>query len=174
MNADLDLIRGKKAFIIDMDGVLYHGNRLLKGAAEFVAWLKQKEKRFLFLTNSSSRSPIELSHKLARLGIEVEPEHFYTSALATAGFLSNQHPGGTVYAIGEPGLINALYDAGYTMNDVNPDYVVVGESSAYTYDTVVKAVRLVLAARASWAQIPTSRGPWKTESSPPAGPWWLP
>jgi len=169
MNADLDLIRGKKAFIIDMDGVLYHGNRLLKGAAEFVAWLKQKEKRFLFLTNSSSRSPIELSHKLARLGIEVEPEHFYTSALATAGFLSNQHPGGTVYAIGEPGLINALYDAGYTMNDVNPDYVVVGESSAYTYDTVVKAVRLVLGGARLVGTNPDLSGPMEDGIVPACG-----
>jgi len=109
-----------------------------------VAWLRKADKRFLFLTNSSARSPMELSAKMARLGIEVEPEHFYTSALATAGFLANQRPKGTVYAIGEPGLISALYDAGYTMNDVNPDYVVVGEGRGYSLDTVEKAVRLVL------------------------------
>lgn len=144
MGADLDLIRGKKAFIIDMDGVIYHGNRLLRGAAEFVAWLQAEGKRFLFLTNSSARSPVELSRKLARLGIEVDPEHFYTSALATAAFLASQLPGGTAYAIGEPGLISALYDSGYTMNDHNPDYVVVGEARSYSLDTVEKAVRLVM------------------------------
>lgn len=144
MDADLELIRGKKAFIIDMDGVIYHGNRLLKGAAEFVAWLQATEKRFLFLTNSSARSPIELSRKLGRLGIDVEPEHFYTSALATASFLASQIPGGTAYVIGEPGLISALYDSGYTMNEVNPDYVVVGESRTYSLETVEKAVKLVL------------------------------
>jgi NagD protein len=144
MDADLDHIRGKQAFIIDMDGVLYHGNRLLKGAAEFVAWLQAEDKRFLFLTNSSAKSPIELSRKLSHLGIEVEPDHFYTSALATATFLASQIPGGTVYAIGEPGLISALYDAGYTTNEVNPDYVVVGESRTYSLDTVEKAVKLVI------------------------------
>jgi NagD protein len=144
MDADLELIRGKKAFIIDMDGVIYHGNRLLKGAAEFVAWLQATGKRFLFLTNSSARSPIELSRKLGRLGIDVEPEHFYTSALATASFLASQIPGGTAYVIGEPGLISALYDSGYTMNEVNPDYVVVGESRTYSLETVEKAVKLVL------------------------------
>jgi NagD protein len=132
-----------KAFIIDMDGVIYHGNRLLRGAAELVAWMRRSDKRFLFLTNSSERSPAELSQKLARLGIEVEAEHFYTSALATAGFLATQKPGGTAYVIGEPGLTNALYGAGYTMNNVNPDYVVIGESRSYSFESIETAVRLV-------------------------------
>jgi len=140
---DLSLIRAKKAFIIDMDGVIYHGNRLLKGAAEFVKWLEENRKSYLFLTNSSDRSPIELAQKLGRLGIEVDPSHFYTSALATAGFLASQHPGGSVYAIGEPGLIQALYDVGFTMNNVNPDYVVVGEGRGYSLEALEKAVRLV-------------------------------
>jgi NagD protein len=126
-----------------MDGVIYHGNRLLKGAAELVDWLRRSGKRFLFLTNSSERSPAELSQKLSRLGIEVEAEHFYTSALATAGFLAAQKPGGTAYVIGEPGLTNALYGAGYTMNNVNPDYVVIGESRSYSFESIETAVRLV-------------------------------
>lgn len=142
--ADLSIIRAKNAFIIDMDGVIYHGNRLLQGAAEFVAWLKKNNKRFLFLTNSSERSPAELSQKLGRLGIVVDASHFYTSALATASFLSNQLPGGSAYVIGEPGLIHALYEMGYTMNNVNPDYVVVGEARSYTFDTIEKAIGLVL------------------------------
>jgi len=142
--AEMTALRAKNAFIIDMDGVIYHGNRLLPGAAEFVAWLKANDKKFLFLTNSSERSPAELSQKLARLGIEVGVGHFYTSALATASFLASQRPGGSVYVIGEPGLINALYEAGYTMNNVNPDYVVVGEARSYNLDTIEKAVSLVL------------------------------
>lgn len=143
MNKNLDVIRSKRAFIIDMDGVIYHGNRLLKGAAELVDWLNANNKSYLFLTNSSERSPIELSQKLARLGISVEPEHFYTSALATASFLSAQKPGGSVYVIGEPGLIAALYDAGFTMNNINPDYVVVGEGRGYSLEALERAVKLV-------------------------------
>jgi ribonucleotide monophosphatase NagD (HAD superfamily) len=77
---DLAELRAKTAFICDMDGVLYHGNHLLPGAAEFVDWLKAAGKRFLFLTNSSERSPRELRQKLARLGLDVSEEHFYTSA----------------------------------------------------------------------------------------------
>ncbi|MDR3276452.1 MAG: HAD-IIA family hydrolase [Treponema sp.] len=143
MTGDLDKIRSKRAFIIDMDGVIYHGNLLLKGAADFVEWLVRSNKAFLFLTNSSDRSPVELSQKLDRLGIQVDPEHFYTSALATAGFLASQRPGGSVYVIGEPGLIQALYDAGFTMNNVNPDYVVVGEGRGYSLEALERAVNLV-------------------------------
>ena len=141
---DLNHIRSKSAFIIDMDGVIYHGNRLLKGAVEFVEFLEREGKKYLFLTNSSERSPLELSQKLNRLGITVEREHFYTSALATAGFLASQRPGGSAYVIGEPGLIQALYDAGYTMNNVNPDYVVVGEGRGYSLEALERAVRLVI------------------------------
>ncbi len=139
-----DALRAKRGFIIDMDGVIYHGNRLLPGVPEFLRWLHAEKKQFLFLTNSSERSPRELQQKLARLGLDVGAEHFYTSALATAAFLASQKPRGSVFAIGEAALLNALYDAGFTMNEINPDYVVVGESSNYTYDRITRAVRLVL------------------------------
>ncbi len=169
MHKDLNLIRAKGAFIIDMDGVIYHGNRLLKGAAEFVAWLQKNEKKFLFLTNSSERSPVELSQKLARLGIQVGPEHFYTSALATAAFLASQRPGGSAFAIGEPGLINALYAVGYTMNNVNPDYVVVGESRSYNLETLEKAVKLVLAGARLIGTNPDMTGPTEAGIVPATG-----
>ena len=139
----MEALRAKKGFICDMDGVIYHGNRLLPGVKEFVGWLMQEKKQFLFLTNSSERSPRELQQKLARLGLDVDESHFYTSALATAKFIASQSPGCSAYVIGAPGLINALYDAGVTMNDVNPDYVVIGETSAYNYESILHAVSLV-------------------------------
>ncbi len=133
----------KQGFICDMDGVIYHGNRLLPGVKEFVEWLYTNNKEFLFLTNSSERSPRELQQKLARMGLDVNEKHFYTSALATAKFISSQAPGCSAYVIGAPGLVNALYEAGITMNDVNPDYVIVGETSNYNYENVLHAVSLV-------------------------------
>lgn len=142
-NEILQELRNKKGFICDMDGVIYHGNRLLPGVKEFVDWLYKEEKRFLFLTNSSERSPKELQQKLARMGLEVDESHFYTSALATAKFLKYQAPGCSAYVIGAPGLVNALYDAGITMNDVNPDYVIVGETNTYNYNMIIKAVSLI-------------------------------
>ncbi|NLF18859.1 MAG: HAD family hydrolase [Lentisphaerae bacterium] len=136
-------LREKRAFICDMDGVIYHGDRLLPGVAEFLDWLVTHDKLFLFLTNSSERSPRELSQKLRRLGLTVSEEHFYTSALATASFLASQQPGGSAYVIGEAGLTNALYEAGFTMNNVDPDYVVVGETRGYSYEKIEHAVHLV-------------------------------
>jgi NagD protein len=141
---DLAGIRAKKGYIIDMDGVIYHGNRLLPGAKELVAWLLARDKSFLFLTNSSERSPRELQQKLARMEIRVPEENFYTSALATASFLSSQQPHGSAYVIGEAGLTNALYEAGFSMDDTSPDYVVVGDTRSYSYERVERAVRLVL------------------------------
>jgi NagD protein len=154
-----ETLKRKKGFICDMDGVIYHGNRLLPGAGEFVEWLKSAEMRFLFLTNSSERSPRELQQKLSRMGIEVPIEHFYTSALATAGFLASQSPGGTAYVIGEAGLINALYEVGFTMNDVNPDYVVFGESQSYSFEKVEKAVNLIAKGAKLVATNPDLTGP---------------
>lgn len=138
-----ETIKKKNAFICDMDGVLYHGNCLIPGAKDFIQWLKKENKKFLFLTNSSERSPQELAEKLRRLGVDVEKEHFYTSALATAEFLSTQKPNGSAYVIGEAGLINALYNAGYTINDVNPDYVVVGEARSYNLEVLTHSVNLI-------------------------------
>ena len=126
-----------------MDGVIYHGDRLLPDVKEFVEWLYKENKSFLFLTNSSERSPRELQQKLERMGLYVDESHFYTSALATAKFISSQKPGCSAYVIGAPGRVNALYDQGITMNSIDPDYVIVGETSSYNYETVVHASNLV-------------------------------
>lgn len=155
----MEALRAKKGFIIDMDGVIYHGNMLLPGVTEFVDWLKEDQKAFLFLTNSSERAPRELQQKLARLGLEVDESHFYTSALSTAAFLKNQCPRGSVYVIGEPGLVGALYDAGFTMNEINPDYVVLGETHSYSYDRIERAVALVRAGAKLIGTNPDLTGP---------------
>lgn len=135
----------KKGYICDMDGVIYHGDRLVEGAKGFVDWLKNQNKSYLFLTNSSAKSPKELKQKLARMGIDVGVEHFITSAQATASFLASQNPNVGVYIIGESGLINALHDAGFYIDQVNPMYVVVGESRTYNFEQIEAAVHLVLA-----------------------------
>lgn len=133
----------KKGFICDMDGVIYHGNKLLPGVKEFIEWLQKEDKQYLFLTNSSDKTPQELQQKLARMGLSVSEDHFYTSALATAAFLKQQAPGCSAYVIGEAGLYNALYDAGIFMNDYDPDYVVLGESRTYSMSTLTRAINLV-------------------------------
>ena len=140
----MESLRSKKGFLCDMDGVIYKGNNLLPGVKEFVDWLYREKKEFLFLTNSSSKTPRELQQKLARMGLDVDETHFYTSALATAKFLSHQSPGCSAYVIGEPGLFNALHDVNITINDVDPDYVVIGETINYNYSLICKAMNHVL------------------------------
>lgn len=144
MEDTVQRIREKTGFIIDMDGVIYHGNKLLAGVTEFISWLEKEGKKYLFLTNSSERTPRELHEKMRRLGIEIVEDHFYTSALATASFLASQKAGGSAYIIGDAGLIHALYSIGYSINNYNPDYVVVGETHGYNFEKIELAINLVL------------------------------
>ena len=139
----MENIKSKVGFICDMDGVIYHGNKLLNGVTEFVEWMQANDKKFVFLTNSPERTPHELSMKLERMGLNVSADHFYTSAMATAEFLHTQKPGCTAYVIGEAALTKALYDHHIYMNDVNPDYVVVGETRTYSFEKIEKAIELV-------------------------------
>ena len=139
----MDRILQKAGFICDMDGVIYHGNRILEGVADFINWMIANNKKFVFLTNSPEKTPHELSMKLQRMGLEVSADHFYTSAMATAEFLYSQKPDCTAYVIGEAALTKALYDKGIYMNDVNPDYVVVGETRTYSFEKIEKAIELV-------------------------------
>ena len=139
----METLRSKKGFICDMDGVIYHGDLLLPGVKEFVDWLYKEDKKFLFLTNASGKSPKELQQKLWRMGLDVDESHFYTSALATAKFISRQHPGCSAYVIGDPGLYNALHDVGIMMNDVDPDYVIIGETVNYNFEKICRAMHHV-------------------------------
>ena len=139
----MENILKKAGYICDMDGVIYHGNKILDGVADFVNWMINNNKKFVFLTNSPEKTPHELSMKLERMGLKVSADHFYTSAMATAEFLHTQNPGCTAYVIGEAALTKALYDHKIYMNDVNPDYVVVGETRSYSFEKIEKAIELV-------------------------------
>jgi NagD protein len=131
-------------YVIDMDGVIYHGSRLIPGAVEFVDRLRAGGHKFLFLTNNSQWTPRDLRHRLEQRGISVDESAFHTSALATADFLHQQRPGGTAYVIGGAGLTNALYSVGYTLTEHSPDYVVVGDTRSYDYEKIERATRLIL------------------------------
>ncbi|HSW00165.1 MAG TPA: HAD-IIA family hydrolase [Sedimentisphaerales bacterium] len=155
----MDALKGKRGFICDMDGVIYHGSRLLEGSKGFVDWLKSEGKQFLFLTNNSARSPRELHQKLQHMGIEVGEEHFITSGMATAHFIASQYPGGRVFAIGDSGLYQALYEAGLSIDESRPDYVVVGETRSYSYEKIETAILLVLAGAKLIGTNPDLTGP---------------
>jgi NagD protein len=131
-------------WLTDMDGVLVKEGTAIPGAAEFIARLVEQDRRFLVLTNNSIYTPRDLAARLALAGLHVPEQAIWTSALATAAFLDSQQPAGTAFVIGEAGLTTALHDVGYTLTDVDPDYVVIGELRSYSFEAITKAIRLVL------------------------------
>lgn len=131
-------------FLIDMDGVIYRGGRLIPGADRFINDLRRADIPFRFLTNNSQRTRRDVATRLQRLGIDVEPEHVYTCAMATARYLAGQKPGGTAYVIGEGGLLNALHENGYSVVDKDPDYVVVGEGRTLSFEMVEAALKMIM------------------------------
>jgi NagD protein len=141
---ETEIFPPKHGYLIDMDGVLYRGSELIPGADYFVRQLRERNIPFRLLTNNSQRTRRDIAAKLARLEIEVDEAHVFTSAMATARFLAQQKPNGTAFVIGEGGLLNALHQNGYAVVDHDPDYVVVGEGRTFNLELVEAAVRMVL------------------------------
>jgi NagD protein len=133
----------KHGFLIDMDGVIYRGHTLIPGADRFVKLLLACDLPFLFLTNNSQRTRRDVQMRLRRMGIDVDENHIFTCAMATARFLAQQKPQGTAYVIGEGGLLHALHENGYAIVDHDPDYVVVGEGRTFTMEMIEAAVRMI-------------------------------
>ncbi|HEX5688494.1 MAG TPA: HAD-IIA family hydrolase [Roseiflexaceae bacterium] len=148
-----------KSYLCDMDGVLVLGSQPIPGANEFIDRLQQAGAKFLVLTNNSLYTQRDLQARLQRIGLDVPAASIYTSALATAQFLQTQHPGGSAYVIGEAGLTTALHDAGYIITDHAPDYVVIGETTAYSFERITHAMRLVAAGSRFIATNPDVSGP---------------
>ncbi|MBP6603012.1 MAG: HAD family hydrolase [Verrucomicrobiales bacterium] len=135
----------KYGYLLDMDGVIYRGSKLIDGAQDFIRRLRETNTRFLFLTNNSQRTRRDVAMKLCRMGIDVTERDIFTCSMATARFVAQQKPGGSAYVIGEGGLLNALHLNGYSVVEENPDYVIVGEGRTMTFEMIEKAVRLVAA-----------------------------
>ncbi|ACZ23415.1 predicted sugar phosphatase of HAD superfamily [Sanguibacter keddieii DSM 10542] len=153
------MTRTIESWLTDMDGVLVHEGHAIPGAAEFIKTLRDKERPFLILTNNSIFTARDLRARLYASGIDVPESAIWTSALATAQFLSDQIPGGSAYAIGEAGLTTALYEAGYTLTESDPDYVVLGETRTYSFEAITKAVRLILGGARFICTNPDATGP---------------
>jgi NagD protein len=152
-------MEGIKNYLTDMDGVIVRGPTLIPGAVEFVQSLLARDIPFLILTNNSLYTPRDLQMRLSYMGLEVPAEAIFTSALATAQFLHAQHPGGRAYAIGESGLTTALHDIGYILTDQEPEYVVLGETTTYSFERITRAIRFVAAGARFIATNPDVSGP---------------
>jgi len=133
-----------ESWLTDMDGVLVHEGEPIPGAPEFIKRLRESGKPFLILTNNSIYTARDLQARLTRMGFDVPESSIWTSALATAQFLSDQRPGGSAYVIGEAGLTTALHNVGYILSNMEPDYVVLGETRTYSFTAITTAIRLIL------------------------------
>jgi NagD protein len=132
-----------ECWLSDMDGVLVREEHALPGAADFLGRLIERDRRWLVLTNNSIFTPRDLSARLAHSGLNIPEEAIWTSALATASFLSDQLPDGSAYVIGEAGMTTALHEVGYTLTDRDPDFVVLGETRTYSFEAITRAIRLI-------------------------------
>ena len=153
-----------RSWLMDMDGVLVHEEQAIPGADRFLDALRERAIPHMVLTNNSIYTRRDLAARLRASGLEVAEEAIWTSALATARFLEDQRPGGSAFVIGESGLTTALHDAGYTMTERDPDYVVLGETRTYSFERITQAIRLVAAGARFIATNPDPTGP------TPAGP----
>jgi NagD protein len=156
-------------WLTDMDGVLVHEEVPIPGATEFIDALKESGRPFLVLTNNSIFTPRDLRSRLLGSGIEVPEDAIWTSALATAQFLSDQRPGGSAYVVGEAGLTTALHDVGYVLTDRDPDYVVLGETRTYSFEAITRAIRLIDAGARFLATNPDTSGPSQQGKLPATG-----
>jgi NagD protein len=148
-----------RAWLTDMDGVLVHEEHAIPGADEFISRLRESGMPFLVLTNNSIYTPRDLAARLRTSGIDVPEERIWTSALATARFLDDQRPGGSAFVIGEAGLTTALHNAGYTLTERDPDYVVLGETRTYSFERITVAIRLIANGARFIATNPDPTGP---------------
>ncbi|HEV3034473.1 MAG TPA: HAD-IIA family hydrolase [Solirubrobacteraceae bacterium] len=147
------------SWLMDMDGVLVREEQPIPGADRFLARLRELGLPFLVLTNNSMYTRRDLTARLAASGLHVPEEAIWTSALATARFLRDQRPGGSAFVIGEAGLTTALHDAGYTLTERAPDYVVLGETRTYSFERITRAIRLIAAGSRFIATNPDATGP---------------
>src|SRR3954464_14386389 len=158
-----------RSWLMDMDGVLVHEEQAIPGADHFIARLRETATPFLVLTNNSIYTPRDLSARLAASGLDVPESSIWTSALATARFLEDQRPGGSAFVIGEGGLTTALHEAGYTLTDRAPDYVVLGETRTYSLERITLAIRLIVKGSRFIATNPDPTGPSPDGPTPATG-----
>jgi NagD protein len=152
-------MREIRSWLMDMDGVLVHEEQAIPGAAEFLAQLRDRGTPFLVLTNNSIYTRRDLAARLRISGLDVPETSIWTSALATATFLEDQRPGGSAFVIGEAGLTTALHEAGYTLTERDPDYVVLGETRTYSFERLTRAIRLIEGGARFIATNPDPTGP---------------
>ena len=141
------MLTDKKLFLLDMDGTLYLDNNLFYGTLEFLAEVKKKGGRYLFVTNNSSKSTEVYVNKLKKLGITAEKEDFLTSTDATILYLNNKFPGRKFYSFGTESFTRQLREAGINVTTEREDDIfgiVMGNDTELTFKKLEDACILLL------------------------------
>ncbi len=131
------------AFIVDLDGTTYLGDRLIPGAKIFFRRLHAANKRYAFYTNNSSKSAEAYRRKLTRLGIPTTCEQIITSTDATIMWLQSRRDRRRIYPVGTRSFEREFAQAGFELTERRPDWVVVGFDNTLTYKKVDIACRLL-------------------------------
>lgn len=131
------------AYLTDMDGVLIREGEMIPGAERFLHGLEEHGVPYMVLTNNSIHTPRDLAARLRTTGLNIPPERIWTSATATAHFLSSQEKNGTAYVVGESGLTTGLHAAGWILTNTNPEFVVLGETRTYSFEAITTAINLI-------------------------------
>jgi len=158
-----------KNYLIDLDGVLISGDSMIPGADRFIERLNARGAKFLVLTNTPIYTPRDLAHRLQTFGLNIPSDRIFTSALATARFLHTQKAEGKAFVIGESGLTEAIHDIGYIITDLDPDYVVLGETHSYNLESITRGIRLVARGAYFIATNPDPSGPSENGIIPACG-----
>lgn len=140
-------MQSRTAFLIDLDGTLYHGERMVPGADELITMLNKQEIPFLFLTNNSSAAQETVAARLNKMGIPAVPGQVCTSSMAAAAYIAERKPGASIAVFGEAGLRGAAAAAGleeFVQADGRPDYVLQGIDRQFSYEKLAQAGRWIL------------------------------
>lgn len=166
---DNDPLSEVRCFLLDMDGTIYLGEQLLKGAFEFIEVLHRQSREYLFLTNNSSKDSLQYAEKLARLGLPIPRHKILTSGEATAMHLQRQNPGARVYVVGTAALENEFRERGFELTDDKPDLAVLGFDTSLTYAKLWRLCDLVRAGMRYIATHPDYNCPTETGFMPDIG-----
>jgi 4-nitrophenyl phosphatase len=144
LGTDCTRIRELRGFVLDMDGVLWHGDQPLPGLDGFFQVLDERGIKFVLATNNPSKRPEEFASKARGMGIDVQPEDVVTSIMATAAYLSKRFPRKSrIHAIGESALKASIEEAGYVLADEDVVAVVVALERGLSYETFKRATLLI-------------------------------
>lgn len=139
----MGVMASKISYLSDMDGVLIKEGEMIPGADRFLKTLDDKGIEFMVLTNNSIYTQRDLAARLKQSGLDVPPERIWTSATATAHFLSQQVKESTAYVVGESGLTTGLHEKGWILTDSSPEFVVLGETRTYSFEAITTAINLI-------------------------------